>query len=83
MSLCAYKNLLGEPGKGLHSIRLFNIAVVDVLGAVLLAYLFTKIPFKKRLPFWLAFVIVMIIAILAHLIFCVNTTLGVLIFGEI
>ena len=29
--LCKYKNALGRPGKGIHSFRIANIAVVDVL----------------------------------------------------
>ena len=28
--LCRYKNALGRPGKGIHSYRIANIAVVDV-----------------------------------------------------
>jgi len=31
MSLCKYKNYFGEPGKGVHSYRIFNIAMVDVI----------------------------------------------------
>ena len=40
MSLCKYANALGEPGKGVHSIRVFNIAVVDVLFTIILALVF-------------------------------------------
>lgn len=29
--LCKYKDALGEPGKGIHSYRLFGIAIADVL----------------------------------------------------
>ena len=36
--LCEYKNMLGKVGEGVHSIRIFNIAIVDVLATVLLAY---------------------------------------------
>ena len=38
MSLCAYKNILGEPNKGIHSYRVFNIAIVDVLMTIITAY---------------------------------------------
>jgi len=31
MSLCEYKNYFGESGKGVHSYRIFNIAIVDVI----------------------------------------------------
>ena len=39
MSLCKYKNLFGEVGKGVHSYRIFNIAVVDVVLTILGAYI--------------------------------------------
>jgi len=28
---CKYKNILGEPNKGVHSYKILNIAVVDVV----------------------------------------------------
>ena len=34
--LCDYKNILGEPNKGLHKYRIFNIAIVDVLLTIVL-----------------------------------------------
>jgi hypothetical protein len=43
VDLCKYKNALGEPGKGIHSYRLFGVAIADVImtliGALILAYL--------------------------------------------
>lgn len=30
MSLCEYKDIFGIPNEGVHSYRLFNIAIVDV-----------------------------------------------------
>ena len=35
---CQYKDLFGKVGEGVHSYRIFNIAVVDVLLTVLLAF---------------------------------------------
>ena len=31
MNLCKYKNILGELGKGVHSFRVFGVAIVDVI----------------------------------------------------
>jgi len=40
--LCKYRNALGVPGTGAHSIRIGNIAIVDVVltlvGAYIIAY---------------------------------------------
>ena len=38
MYLCKYKDIFGKVGKGIHSFRICNIAVVDVLLTVLAAY---------------------------------------------
>ena len=41
--LCEYKNMLGEVRKGIHSVRLFDIAVIDVLLTFLSAYVICRI----------------------------------------
>ena len=37
--LCKYKNIFGKVGKGVHSIRIFNVAIVDVLFTIIGAYI--------------------------------------------
>jgi len=39
MNLCKYKNMLGEPNKGIHSYRLFGVAIADVIMTIIVAYL--------------------------------------------
>ena len=29
MSLCKYKDILSKPNEGVHSIKIFNISIVD------------------------------------------------------
>jgi uncharacterized membrane protein YdfJ with MMPL/SSD domain len=76
MNLCKYKNALGEPGKGIHSYRLFGVAIADVImtiiGAFLIAYFF-KLSFIKTL------LILFLTGIVLHRLFCVRTTLDKLI----
>jgi hypothetical protein len=78
--LCKYSKLLGEPGKGAHSLRICNIAVVDVLLTALVAWL---------LGWWLdksiicIFVILLLIGIILHRVFAVNTTVNKAIYGDI
>ena len=38
MSLCKYKNLFGEVGKGVHSYKIFHISTIDVLLTILAAF---------------------------------------------
>ena len=77
MNLCKFKDIFGKPNTGLHSIRIFNIAVVDVLLTALLAYLISK-TFHTR--FYITLVTLFIIGIILHRIFCVKTTIDKLLF---
>jgi len=71
------KNIFGKPNKGLHSIRLFDIAIVDVLMTILFAYIiskFKKYNFKKTL------FNLFLLGIILHKLFCVETTINNLLF---
>jgi hypothetical protein len=72
---CKYANILGKPGTGIHSIRIMDIAVVDVLLTFLLAY-FTK----GNHNFWKVLIIWFLIGIIVHRLFCVRTTIDKIIF---
>jgi hypothetical protein len=78
MSLCPYANILGEPGKGIHSIRLFNISVVDVLATIVGAYFISK---KTGKNFKVVLIILFILGIVLHKLFCVQTTIGKILFN--
>jgi len=71
MDLCKYKNALGEPGKGVHSYRLFGIAIADVVMTIIAAYMISYF-FKTR--FWYTLIILFLLGIFLHHIFCVRTT---------
>jgi hypothetical protein len=38
-SLKQYKDIFGKPNEGVHSYRLFDVAIVDLLLTILLAFL--------------------------------------------
>ena len=75
--LCKYKDALGEPGKGIHSYRLFGIAIADVLmtllAGLMLAYLF-------KWSYLYTTISLFIIGIVLYKLFCVRTTIDKLIF---
>ena len=48
---CKYKDIFGKPKTGLHSYRIFNIAVVDFLLTILLAK-FIEFYIIKDKSFW-------------------------------
>ncbi len=77
--LCKQKNLLGKPNKGFHK-HVFGIAIFDLLATILVAVL---LSWWKKWNFFIVFLILMIIAIIVHRIFCVNTTINKFIFGKV
>ena len=72
--LCKYKNIFGEENKGIHSYRLFNVAIVDVIATIILALLISRKHFIKIL------ILLFILGIILHRLFCVRTTLDKLLF---
>ena len=79
MNLCKYKNILGIPKQGIHSYRLFGVAIMDVIFTIIAAFLITylcKIKLKYTIPF------LFILGIILHRLFCVKTTVDKLIFED-
>jgi hypothetical protein len=77
LDLCKYKDILGKSNEGVHSYRIFNIAIVDVLLTILAAY-FLSIITKYKLVYTILFMF--ILGIISHRIFCVRTTIDKLLF---
>ncbi len=77
MSLCQYKNAFGKPGEGAHRFRIFNIAIVDTLLTILLAYIIYYLT-----GFSLYYVVPMtfLFGIILHRLFCVRTTVDKILF---
>ena len=82
--LCQYSKLFGEPSKGLHKYRICNIAIIDVLmtilGAILIDYIFNKVGCKVN--YWCVLFVLFVLGIVLHRLFCVKTTIDVLLFGN-
>jgi len=77
MDLCKYKNILGETGKGIHSYRLFGVAIADVSMTIIAAAL---ISYFLKYSFVTTLIILFILGIVLHKIFCVKTTIDKLLF---
>ena len=78
--LCRYKNVLGKPNEGIHSFRILDVAVVDVFMTMLLGIISGIIMNKSIRKMTL---ILFCIGILLHRLFCVNTTINMILFGMI
>ncbi len=77
MNLCKYKDVFGKPNEGLHSVRVFDISIPDVMGIIFGAWL---VSYTFKLNFLYLLVVFFLLGILAHRIFCVRTTIDKLIF---
>ena len=76
---CKYQNIFGKPNTGAHSIRFFDIAIIDVILTIVFAYLinlfYPKYGFQKKL------ITLFILGIILHRLFCVRTKIDKLLFS--
>ena len=68
--LCRFRNLFGEPRKGLHSYRLFDVAIVDVAATILVAVIISRYYSVSLVP---TLAILIVVGMILHRLFCVNT----------
>jgi len=84
--LCKYKDSLGKPGEGPHAWRIGGergtrdgVAGTDLLLTIGAAAIISRMTFKSSPPlegFFIVFIILMIITVAVHRLFCVNTALN-------
>lgn len=71
---CQYRNALGKPNQGVHSVRVFGIALFDTALAVFAAWLLYR--FSKQFTFIQSLFLVFVLGVIAHSLFCVDTTIN-------
>ena len=77
---CKYKDIFGKPKEGVHSYRIMNIAIVDVLATILLAKAIQYYIIPET-DIWLILAGSFLSGIILHRVFCVKTTIDKLLFG--
>lgn len=78
ISICPYKYIFGKPSEGVHSYRIFDISILDVICTIIGAYFISyywNIDIKEVL------IVVFLLGIIVHRLFCVETTIDKLLFG--
>ena len=80
MTLCKYKNLLGIPKKGIHLYRFFDLAIFDVIMTIILAIF---ISYFFKIPFAYTSILLFILGIILHRLFCVRTSIDKLLFPNV
>lgn len=74
-----YKDIFGAPGTGVHSHRTLGMATVDLFATVGAAGL---VSWYFDYSFLYVLIVLLVIGIIVHYLFGVNTALNVAIFGE-
>ncbi len=72
--------MFGKEREGIHAIRFFDIAIIDVIFTVLGGIVIAKV---MKWNVILCIVVLFVIAIIAHRAFCVNTKINTILFGNI
>jgi len=67
---CPFKNALGVPGQGFHSMRFMGLAVGDTVGTFMLAWLIARATGWAYLP---TFIGLFILGEVLHWYFCVDS----------
>ena len=78
MNLCPYKDALGKPGVGVHSYRILNLAIADIIMTLIASWI---ISYTFKFPFLWVTVFLFALGIFLHRIFCVRTTVDKFLFG--
>lgn len=78
MKFCEYKNAFGKPNTGAHSVKIYNIAIIDFLITFVAAYFFFVIGkmINNKLQYWKVLLGLFLLGIYAHYLFCVPTPLN-------
>ena len=77
--LSKYSDILGKPNEGIHSTRMFGIAINDLVMTMIMSFVIAKILKKKTVH---VFIALMVLAIFVHKIFGVKTALNTKLFGS-
>ena len=78
VNLCKYKNIIGEPNKGIHT-HVFGFALFDLLVIMLAAFLIMKflkqyVPYMSHsLLFGFVLLVLLLLGDYLHKLFCVGT----------
>jgi hypothetical protein len=77
--LCQYKDIFGAPNTGLHTYRIFDIAVIDLLSTIVVAYIIYRV---LSYNFTCVLLFLLLLGIVMHRLFCVRTTVDKLFFSK-
>lgn len=81
MGNCTFKDAFGKPREGIRSIRVLDIAAIDLVLTIIAAYVISKYIYDGKHTVKI-FIILILLSIVLHKLFCVKTTINNIIFNE-
>lgn len=78
--LCEYRDAAGRPGEGVHRFRIGGVAAVDLGLTLLAAWVVSRV---FRVALWKAVLGLLLLGVVVHRVFCVNTALNRKLFGAV
>jgi len=78
--LCEYRDFFGKPREGAHAWRFMDFAMVDFIGTAVIAFFVSR---YYRCSFVVLFLALLGLGVVFHRLFCVNTKLNTMLFGEV
>ena len=77
---CKHSEIFGKVNEGIHSYRIFNIAIIDGIFTFIGAY-FLNIYIFTKYQYYQVLLGLFILGIIFHRLFCVKTTIDKLLFN--
>jgi hypothetical protein len=74
---CSYKDIFGKVNEGVHSYRVFDIAIVDFGLTILAGFIISRV-FNYNII--VVLVLLFLLGIIMHRLFCVRTKVDQLLF---
>lgn len=84
LKMCKYSKIFGEPNTGSHAQRIGGFAFIDIVLTLIGAYIISSLTYSPTdiKAFLLTFCVLIVLAIILHELFCVNTKLNSIIFNR-
>ena len=83
MTLSDHKDVFGAPMTGVHSIRMFGVAIVDVAFTFIAGFVLAYIFGLNLRQCCLLILVLFALGVVIHRVFSVNTRVNVAIFGKV
>jgi uncharacterized membrane protein YcaP (DUF421 family) len=80
LMLCRFRHIFGVERQGIHSLRVFDVAIVDVIGTIVGGIFIAK---YFGINMFATIAALFVLGIVMHRLFCVDSTFNMFLFGRV